>query len=616
MSVVQEERNELRKRFGDKAVILIEDTLYSVELLTPTDRNHRLVRPHPEAVERLNGTMQRHIDGNAQIYVTMLYKDVPREQLVVKWWQCLKETETFKRMPERLRALELEQVRKIGPTSRFKIEKLYDGFVSHIDTESSAENRNLKEYSEAAIYFTQYIVECIRLAQARFPEEWSKFIAQYGKAEAKLSDLPKDKTGGDPFFIRVDRKIGGVVANELYYKLQSTAKHGLPYAGLYYEMFIRVQNKGNNLIGEKGEILESNEAWKDEKNRVVQGDSRTWQFMLKPMSTLITQFPKMVSTVFAGWADQLRKNEIIKNSMSKYRGSFLFDSFDAEEYDASTDSRNFSLGIKIMYDVWSKVMGKQYPIPLREIIEHYLHDPTLTPWGAFERDSTPSGHNFTGPNGTVTNLLRAYTQTKRLLKVTYSELNNILHKNDDAMIAMFMAVGDDAWQLRDLSTTAEDIAAENNLDGYKNNPDKIVLDPDFIHFLQFGYYTDSHDSYIGYYPVSRVMEHALFQEHAAQYNSMEVSTQAVVQNLNNARFNPNLPTAVEFLMHGDEKYRLGAKGGVLNLFKAAANGRKVAEFLGREWDPQYQTMSWKEYEGVLQPIVALVESTGRKLGYT
>lgn len=613
MSVLIEERNELVKRFSNKALIRLEGSgLYSVELLTPTVTNRRVVPVHPEAVERLNATMQRHIDGNAQIYVTMLYKDVPREELVKKWWVKLKTSEVYQGLPKELRELELEQARKLGPTSRFTLEKLYDGFVSHVDVEASAKNSNYMEYVEAARHLTAYIVECILLAKERYPEEWKKWYFSYFNQKASLSDLPKDKTGGDPYFIRVDRDLSGVKANELYYKLQKKVISDLPEQ-LYYEMFIRVQNKGNNIIDEDGNIHETDQPWQAEKNRIVQGDSRTWQFLLKPMSTLITQLPKLVSAHFAGWSTQESKNLIIGNTMKKYGGVYNFDSFDATEYDASTDSGNFLLGLSIMYDVWFRVTGKRYHIPLEYIVNHYLHDATLTPWGAFERDSTPSGHNFTGPNGTVTNLLRAYVQTKRLLKVTYTALNTLLHRLDDERIALFMAVGDDAYQLRDKTRSAQSIADENNLDGYKNNADKISLSDRYIHFLQFGYYTDSQDSYLGYYPVSRVMEHALFQEHAAQYTSEEVSTQAVVQNLNNARFNPCQDLAIDFLMEGDTKYRLGANTGVINLFKAAAKGRSVAEFLGREWDPSYQDMSWDKYEGTLSDLVRKIESKREKI---
>lgn len=613
MSVVQEERNELRKRFGDKAVILIEDTLYSVELLTPNERNRRLAPVHEEAVERLNSTMQRHVDGNAQIFYTMMFKDQPREELIVRFWNGLKSRPEYASLPDRLKALELEQARKLGPTSRFSIERLYDGFVSHVDEESKSKNTHLSEYREASKYFADYIYECCDLARQRYPEEWMKVVDLVVNDQALLGSLPKDKTGGDPYFIRVDRKIAGATANVLYKKLVPKAKQGTHDGGvLYYEMFIRVQNKGNKLIDEEGNASVVADPWEKEKNRVVQGDSRTWQFMLKPISNVLTKLPKLVSANFAGWADQDRKNEVMGNTMKEFYGKYNFDSFDAEEYDASTDPENFRLGIEIIFNVFRRLFNVKLGFSTNDAIDHYLHDPTLTPWGAFMRDSTPSGHNFTGPNGTVVDMLRAYVQTRRLLNISFKELNVLLHDYDDRNIALFMSVGDDAWQLRDKSSTSEDIAAENNYDGFRNNVAKIVLAEDYIHFLQFGYYYNGSVSFMGYYPVSRVVEHGLFQEHANEYSAEEVSTQAVVQNINNARFNPLQDYLIDFFMEGDEKYHLGANMGVINLFKAAAGDRTVAEFLGREWDPTYADMSWDRYSEVMADTIEKIESAGRK----
>lgn len=613
MSVVQEERNELQNRFGDKAVILIEDALYSVELLTPNERNRRLAPVHVEAIERLNSTMQRHIDGNAQIYYTMLFKDQPREGLIKQWWMKVKESPEYAKLPEPLRKLELEQAKKLGPTSRFSIEKLYDGFVSHIDEEAKVKNTHLAEYREASKYFADYIYECCELARTRYPEEWDKVVDLVVNDQALFGSLPKDKTGGDPYFIRVDRKIAGATANVLYKKLVPNAKQGLHEGEiLYYEMFIRVQNKGNNLIDDSGNIVDSKEPWLKEKNRVVQGDSRTWQFMLKPISNVLTKLPKLVSANFAGWADQDRKNEIMGNTMKEFYGKYAFDSFDAEEYDASTDPENFRLGIEIIFNVFRRLFKVKLGFNTNDAIDHYLHDPTLTPWGAFMRDSTPSGHNFTGPNGTVVDMLRAYTQTRRLLNISFKELNVLLHDYDDRNIALFMSVGDDAWQLRDKSLKSEDIAAENNYDGFKNNVEKIVLAEDYIHFLQYAYFYNGSDSYMGYYPASRVVEHGLFQEHANEYSAEEVSTQAVVQNINNARFNPLQDLLIDFFYEGDPKYHLGADMGVINLFKAAAGDRTVAEFLGREWDPTYADMSWDRYSEVLADTIRKIESKGRK----
>lgn len=401
MSVVKEERNELKKRFGDKAVILIEDNLYSVDLLRPTDSNQRLAPVHAEAVERLNGTMQRHINGNAQIFVTMVYKDVSREELIVKWWNGLKETPEFQALPPTLQKLELEQAQKLGPTSRFSIEKLYDGFISHIDEENKSKNTHLGEYRKAAKYFTDYIVECCNIAKQRYPDEFAKAVEISDDKDALLSSLPNDKVGGDPYFINVDRKIAGATAKVLYKKLVPSAKQGLHEGRrLYYEMFIRVQNKGNKLIDDEGNAsIIKGDPWLSEKNRVVQGDSRTWQYMLKPISNVLTKLPKLVSANFAGWADQERKNLVMENTMKEFYGKYAFDSFDAEEYDASTDPENFRIGIEIIFDVYEKCTGRNPGISVNDAIDHYLHDPTLTPWGAYSRDSTPSGHNFTGQIG-------------------------------------------------------------------------------------------------------------------------------------------------------------------------------------------------------------------------
>jgi hypothetical protein len=371
-------------------------------------------------------------------------------------------------------------------------------------------------------------------------------------------------------------------------------------------------------IDEKGEIVECSDPWQKEKNRVVQGDSRIWQLLLKPLSALITKIPKLVSAVFAGWLDQEAKNEIIGKSIKYFFGKFLFDSFDASEFDGSTDPENFRLGLEIIWDVFRSFFPDvSLGFTKDDMINHYLHDPTLTPWGAFERDSTPSGHQLTGPNGTITNMLRAYVQTYRLLKSmmrfrNYADFNKYLHTMDKQGIALFSAVGDDAFQLRALGSDSDRIAEENNSDGYKNNADKIVLSDRYVHFLQHAFYYDGKRSYFGFYPVSRVVEHGLFQEHANEYTAEEVSTQALVQNINNARNNPLQDYLIEFFYTGDVKYHLGADVGVINLFKAAAGGRSVAEFLDRGWDPSYADMSWEKYSEVLQGTIRKIESKGRK----
>lgn len=615
MSVVQEERNELKKRFGDKAVILIEDNLYSTSLLQPNPKNHRLFEVHPEAVERLNSTMQRHIDGNAQIFVTMIFKDEPREELIKRFWNGLLSTKEFQNLPEALRMLEHEQARKIGPTSRFTIEKLYDGFINHIDESAKTRNQHRAEWEEGFEPFCQYVADAILEARRRYPDEVEKYFVNFYKLQNAMDNLNKDKVGGDPFYIRVDRKIAGEIANKLYFKKVPDIQRDMN-AQVYYEMFIRVQNKGNKIVPEKIEEVTKipSNPWIDEKNRVVQGDSRSWQFLLKNMSDIITKVPKMVDPIFMGWADQDYKNEVMLNTMKEFRGKYLFDSFDATDYDASTDPWNFSTGIRILYHICELVgLDPSKIVQLEHVINHYLHDATLTPWGAFKRDSTPSGHNFTGPNGTLTNLYRVYVQTKRLFKCNFQELNYKLKGYREKRIALFGAVGDDAFQLREKNVTPDSIAEENNSDGFKSSDSgKIVLSESYIHFLQFAYYLDDHDSYMGYYPISRVIEHALFQEKADQYSAETVVAQAVVQNLNNARFNPLQGYGIDFLMEGDRKYRLGSKMGVINLFKLAAAGRSVAETVGREWDPSYQGMTWEQFGETIRETAKAIESRAGK----
>lgn len=364
--------------------------------------------------------------------------------------------------------------------------------------------------------------------------------------------------------------------------------------------------------------------WLPEKNRVVQGDSRSWQFLLKNMSDIITKIPKLIDPIFVGWASQEEKNKVIEATMKEFHGKYLFDSFDATDYDASTDPWNFAQGIRALYRILEKVgLRPNDLVELDHTIRHYLNDATITPWGAFERNSTPSGHNFTGPNGTLTNLYRNYVQTRRLLmrsykrEISFEEFNNILRGYGERGIALFMAVGDDAGSLRELGSTLESVASENNLDGFKQGDlSKIQLDEKFWHFLQFGYYYDGSNSLMGYYPVCRVVEHGLFQERANQYDSLSVVAQAIVQNLNNARYNPCQDYAIDFFMEGDVKYRLGSIMGVLNLFKEAAKGRSVAETLGREWDPQYSNMSWESFGETIAETVRKIESRRGKFTKT
>lgn len=615
MSVVSEERNDLLKRFRKQALIQVEDTLYSVESLSPNARNKRLFSVHSEAVERLNSTMNRHISGNAQIFETMIYKDQSRAELIKRFWNGLITQKEFLNLPPKIQQLEHEQAKKLGPTSRFTIERLYDGFINHIDEEAKTENTHFDEYREAANNFAIYLADVISEARRRYPAEVTKYFQDFENVRNAFDNLNKDKSGGDPYFVRVDRKIGGVLANELYLKDAEKVRRN-PTKQVYYEMFVRVQNKGNNIIPDEIVAVDKipENQWLPEKNRVVQGDSRSWQFLLKNVSDIVTKIPKMIDPIFMGWADQERKNEIMELTLKTYHGTYLFDSFDATDYDASTDPRNFELGLWIIWETCKRIgLNPDTLVDYWRVVDHYLHDATLTPWGAFERDSTPSGHNFTGPNGTITNLLRCYVQTKRLLKVSFQQLNAILRDNWDKGIALFSAVGDDAFQLRDKSCTADMIAEENNSDGYKSSDSgKVVLDEDYIHFLQFGYYYDGTRLLTGYYPVCRVVEHGLFQEKADQYDAETVSAQAVVQNINNARFNPLQDYLIDFFIEGDVKYRLGSRMGVLNLFKLASKGRSVAETVGREWDPSYQGMTWEQFGNVLQGTAKKIESRAGK----
>lgn len=626
MSVVQEERNTLKKRFGRQAVILVDDSLYSAASLKPNVQNNRLFDAHTEAVTRLNFTMQRHIDGNAQIFYTMLFKDQPREKLILNWWNSLIKQQEFQDLPEELKRLEWEQTKKLGPTSRFTIDKLFDAFVTHVDTQNKTLNKHFNEYELYLQGFIKLVVEDCKLALAKDPS-LMKHIDGFYSLKVAYDNLNKDKSGGDPYFIGVDKNIAGANANDLYLsgssKIQKDTKRAV-----YYEQFIRVQNKGNTFIPEyedalkgvsEGVIESSHELWLPEKNRVVQGDSRSMQFLFKNISDIITKLPKVVDPNFGGWLDDEERDVYIRNSMKEFSGRYQFDNFDATEYDATTDPKNFELGIHGLYEVCRGLgLHPDDLYPEDDAIRHYIQDPTLTPWGAYKRASTPSGHSFTGPNGTFTNLLRCYVQTARLMKFTPEQtdiFNSIIRDYANKGIALFMAVGDDAWQLRDLEVSAKDIAATNDSDGFTSNEAKILLSKVLIHFLQrANYYNPTSDLLItNYYPASRVLEHSLFQEKANQYDSLEVSTQAVVQNLGNCKHNPLNKFLTKFLIVGDPKYRLGSIMGVRNLFKAAAKGRTVAEFLGREWDPSYQSMTWDQYHSKMSEVYDLVESVGREM---
>lgn len=621
MSVIQEQRNSLVKRFGKQAVVIVDDSLYSVEKLTPNAGNKRLFPVHSDAIVRLNNTMEGHIRGNSQIFYTMLWKDQNRGKLLVDFWNELISRPEFKALPKQLQELERQQARKLGPTSRFSIKKLYDGFISHIDETAEQRNEHLDEYKEGSEYFINYLVEVARRCQSRNPKLYSKIVDNFGNITKAFDNLNKDKSGGDRYFIRVDREIAGVNANELYLKDARKIQQN-PSKEEYFEMFRRVQNKGNTIIPDDvtpitAKDIDFDNIWLEEKNRVVQGDSRSIQFLMKNISDVVTKILKEVDPNFCGWLDEDEKREIIGKYLSEFKDKFDFDSFDATEYDASTAKDNFELGIHIMYELCRRLgLNPDALYPEDDCIRHYLYDATLTPWGAFHRKgSTPSGSNFTGPNGTLTNMLRCYIQTARLFKMSFEQFNRLLLDYVDKGIPLWMCVGDDAVSLREKGRTKEDIAKENNLDGYLTGDEKVELHEYYIHFLQHGYLydVDTKKYYLGYYPVSRLMEHCWFQEEADQYTSEGVSVQAVDQNIYNCRFNPLQDFAIEFCMRGDPKFRLGSIMGVMNLFRKAAGYQTVAEFLGREWDPSYQGMTWKEFGVKFRPTARKIEQIGRKL---
>jgi len=599
-SVNKSSQNTLSKSFERQAVKLVEDREYSA---SDFDNAEFFVVPHNDSIARLNNTVKRLRDGNAQIFYTMLYKDLPRKPLIAKLWNAVVSSKEFQELPEELKALELEQAKKLGPKSRFSEEKLWQDFIGHIDASRKQVNRRFSDYQDAADAVCEYWTILGKKALKEDPSLYRYIDIDQINARLRGS-MPNDKSGGYSYYSNVDDEIAGVKANDLYYEAYLKWKRK-QHTEMLFEEFCRVQAKGNTLfegmegyspISPRVEDIEDASEWLDEKNRCVQGDSRSMQFPYKPISDVLTKIVKEKDANLLGWKSFEERSYYMHNMFKEFYGKFQFESFDASGYDWSTDPRNQQEGIRVMFKLARNLgLNTDYFINEKIAIRHYSYDPTVTTRGIFDRaGSTPSGANLTGPNGTVQNYIRCWLQTADLFHMTPHELIPVMLEYNERDIPLFSCVGDDAWAMRDLLWGPKQMAEDNLLLGFDNNEAKIVASTRYIHYLQLGYYYDGESEYLSYGSVMRCAENLLFQETANEHASSLDMTGSAMQQLTNTRYSPLQPILVDFAMEGDPKWRLGGRDPA-GFIKEAAKGRTPAEFFHREWDPTYADMTWENY---------------------